>query len=377
MTPNDRLLRTLDDAIQQGRIARELPFLRAERSVVLARLGELDQARREVAALRTLPQTAANGVLNAWLWLAEGLIDLHESYSDRARDRVHRALALARSVRAPRIQALAAAWLAHLDFRAQDDAAAVEHARLALQLAASDHHSARSRACIVIAGLYQFAGREDLAMPWYNQVRVHATQEGDGASLTSIAYNLAALRIVWVRLAASVGEPDSQAARRARLGTESSMFLDQSLRNRALNHFSPIQQAQILVEHGEFAAALELYDRHLDDAMAQGLRSSQCLFEADRAWCLLELGRGNEALEAARLAESAFIGATELEEQAVAHRVLAQVYPRLGLSDLGERHARSADDAHRRLRGRFDHLLMLCSAAQLEAIPGALTRSAA
>ncbi|HNG82635.1 MAG TPA: hypothetical protein PLW24_24400, partial [Burkholderiaceae bacterium] len=146
MSPNDRLLRTLDDAIQQGRIARELPFLRAERSVVLARLGELDQARCEVAALRTLPQTSANGVLNAWLWLAEGLIDLHESYSDRARDRVHRALALARSVRAPRIQALAAAWLAHLDFRAQDDAAAVEHARLALQLAASDHHSARSRA---------------------------------------------------------------------------------------------------------------------------------------------------------------------------------------------------------------------------------------
>ncbi|HNG81289.1 MAG TPA: hypothetical protein PLW24_17575, partial [Burkholderiaceae bacterium] len=323
------------------------------------------------------PQTSANGVLNAWLWLAEGLIDLHESYSDRARDRVHRALALARSVRAPRIQALAAAWLAHLDFRAQDDAAAVEHAKMALQLAGPDHHSARSRACTLIAGLYQFAGREDLAMPWYNQVRVHATKEGDGASLTSIAYNLAALRIVWVRLAALTGEPDSQAARRARLGTESSMFLDQSLRNRALNHFSPVQQAQILVEHGEFAAALELYDKHLDDAMAQGLRSSQCLFEADRAWCLLELGRGNEALEAARLAESAFIGATELEEQAVAHRVLAQVYPRLGLSDLGERHARSADDAHRRLRGRFDHLLMLCSAAQLEAIPGALTRSAA
>ncbi len=60
----------------------------------------------------------------------------------------------------------------------------------------------------------------------------------------------------------------------------------------------------------------------------------------------------------------------------MAHRVLAQVYPRLGLTDLGERHARSADDAHRRLRERFDRLLTLCSAAQLEALPGALTRNA-
>lgn len=375
-SPNDRLLRTLDVAIHQGRIPRELPFLRAERSVVLARLGELDLARKEVAALRAIPQADGNGVLHAWLWLAEGLIDFHENFGARARDRVHRSLALARSVRAPRIQALAAAWLAHLDFRAQDDASAVEHARLALQLASPDHHSARSRACILLAGIYQFAGREDLALPWYNQVRIHATKEGDSASLTSIAYNMAALRVIAVRLTALFGEHDNLAARRARLGTESSMFLDQSVRNRALNHHSPMQQAQILVVHHEFAAALALYDKHLADAMVQGLGSSQCLFEADRAWCLLELGRSDEALAAARTADSAFIGATELEEQTVAHGVLAQVYSRLGLAEQGNRHEQDATATYRQLRERWARLLALCAAAQLETIPGALARGA-
>lgn len=368
MSPNDRLLRTLDDAIDQGRIAREQPFLRAERAVVLARLGELDLARREAATLRALPQTQGNGVLHAWLWLAEGLIDLHENYSDRARDRVMRSLAMARSVRAPRIQALAAAWLAHLDFRAQDDVAAVEHARLALQLAAPDHHSARSRACLVVAGLYHFTGHEELALPWYNQVRAHATQEGDGASLTSIAYNMAALRIIAVRLSVHFGRFDSQAARRARLGTEASMFLDQSVRNRALNHHSPMQQAQILLVHREFDAALGLYDKHLAEAMAQGLRSSECLFQADRAWCLLELGRADEALVAARTAESAFIGATELEEQAIAHAVLAQVFSRLGLSDMGERHEQQALACYQRLRARFERLMAACETAQIESL---------
>jgi tetratricopeptide (TPR) repeat protein len=377
MSPTDRLLRTLDEAIQHSRITRELPFLRAERSVVLARLGELEHARKEVSALRALPHTDGNGVLHAWLWLAEGLIDYHENFSERARDRVHRSLALARSVRAPRIQALAAAWLAHIEFRVQSDTSAIEHVKLALQLAAPDHHGARTRACILVAGIYQFVGNDSLALPWYAQARMHATREGDGASLSAMAYNMAMFRVMNVRLSALFGGHDSLAAKRARLGTESSMFLDQSLRNRALNHHPPMQQAQILVVHREFAAALALYDKHLADAMAQGLSSSQCLYEADRAWCLLELGRSDEALAAARTADSAFIGATELEEQTVAHGVLAQVYSRLGLAELGDRHAQLATDTYRQLRQRWTQLNALLSAAELEAVPGALTQLAA
>lgn len=362
----DRLLRTLNDAIDQARIPRELPFLRAERATLLARFGELEAARQEVNQLRTLPETADNGVLHAWLWLAESLIDFHQDLSVRARDRVRRAMALARSVRAPRIQSLAAAWLAHMEFRDQQDLAAVEHARQAMLLSGPEHHSARARASIVIAGMYQFAGREDLSQPWYALARTHATKEGDTSVLTSIAYNLAVLRLIGVRLAKVFGSADSLALKRARLGMESSASLDRAVHNRALNHHSPIQQAQILVIHGEFEAALAIYDTHLRDALAQGLQSSECLYEADRALCLLELGRGDAALAAARRAESAFIVATELEEQAVAHAELAEVFGRLGLPDVSERHQQAAQNCHDQLQQRCNRLLDACEAAQLD-----------
>ncbi|MEY8875921.1 MAG: hypothetical protein AB9M60_05395, partial [Leptothrix sp. (in: b-proteobacteria)] len=158
-----RLLTALDEAIASARIPREVPFLRAERAVMRAKLGEPAFARAEIEALRAMPAAATGPVLSAWLWLAEGLVDYHETPGLRARDRVHRALALAASLKAHRLHALAAAWLAHMDFRAHDHVATAQHLATALRMAAPDHHAARSRACVVAAGAYHYAGREDLA----------------------------------------------------------------------------------------------------------------------------------------------------------------------------------------------------------------------
>ena len=75
----NRLLSRLDDAIAASRLPREVPLLRAERAVVLARLGELDRMRQEVATLRASPEMLTMPVLNAWLLLAEGLGDWLEA----------------------------------------------------------------------------------------------------------------------------------------------------------------------------------------------------------------------------------------------------------------------------------------------------------
>ena len=66
---------------------------------------------------------------------------------------LRRSLALGKTARNARVQSLAAAWLAHLDFYVRDDASALEHVALALKLARSDHHGARSRASLVVAGM--------------------------------------------------------------------------------------------------------------------------------------------------------------------------------------------------------------------------------
>lgn len=363
MSVVNRRLQALDDEITRRRAPRALLFLRAERAVVLARLGETDRARHEIARLRAGDGVHDHPSLEPWLLLAEGLDDFYADLTHHARDKVRRALALARTTRSVRALPLAAAWMAHLDFHARDDASAVEHLMLALDTAQADHHSARSRLCLVQAGMLHYAGAEERAQPWYGQARIHAQTEGDGAALSSIMYNMALLRVIEVRLTAAFGaRTDAAALRRAMLGTESSIFLDRSVSTQALSHHPPMQRAQLLVLSGQFTEALVLYEAHMAQAVAEGLTSCEALFLADQAWCLVELGRGDEALARARAAEFALLAATEPEDRAIAHAVLAQVHARLGLSDLAIRHTRQAGCSHQRYRQRTEALLALIDA---------------
>jgi tetratricopeptide (TPR) repeat protein len=366
-----RLLDRLEYGISHGRIPREIPFLRAERAVMLVRMGEIERARRDITALRALPDAQTNTALNAWLWLAEGLADFFENLGRGARDRVLRAYALASSAKAPRIQALSAAWAAHLDFRAQDHAATIEHLRAALKLAQPEHYSARARAAVVLAGAYHFADREDLAQPWYVRARAEAASEGDGVTLSSINYNMAALRVMQARLAEMFGELDEKTTRRALIGAESSSSLDRNVQTRALGAHSMMHRAQILAASGRYADALSLYDSQLPQALAEGLAISECLFHADRASCLLRLGRGDEALQAARTGATALSWATEVEERAITHALLARVFGPLGLGDLASNHARDSQVELVRHQQRCDALLQMLQAGGFEAwMPG-------
>jgi tetratricopeptide (TPR) repeat protein len=280
--------------------------------------------------------------LSAWWWLADGLIDYFESVNERAHNRVQRAHALAASAKSPRIQALTAAWCAHLDLRIGDIQSVVRHVTEALQSATPDNHSALSRACVVVAGVYQGCDREIDAQPWYARARSHATLEGDGVTLSSIMYNMAAMRIVNTRLAEQFGTLDRTLAKRALLGAESSSHLDQAVQARALTTLSWMQRAQILCVLGEHAEALRLFERHYDEAISQGLAREEAQLLADRAWCLLRLGRGDESRNIARSAAAAITWATEADGRAVAHAQLARTFGGLGLTEEAAAHAQQA-----------------------------------
>ncbi|MEY4753396.1 MAG: hypothetical protein RJA44_1071 [Pseudomonadota bacterium] len=362
-----RLLERLEHGIAHGRVPKEIPFLRAERAVLLVRMGEFERARQELASLRSLPESRTNAVLNAWLWLGEGLAFYFESVEARARDRVMRAHALASSTGVSHIHGLTAAWCAHLDFRAQDDAALVDHLVEALDVAEAGQHGVLARTSIVIAGAYHFAGSEELAQPWYLRARSHAAAEGDGVTLSSIMYNMAALRINNVRLDQLYVRLDPLAAQRALLGAESSTFLDQSVHAHALSAASWMQRAQILVVHDRPGDALSIYDQHWDEALQCGLGASEALFQADRAWCLYQLGRGDEARAAARSAEAALMWASEIEERAIACGLLARTYEPLGLGSDAARLAELGRQEWQHHRRRCDTLLQALQQAALEA----------
>jgi hypothetical protein len=74
----------------------------------LARLGQIETTRTEIAALRSY-NTSYTPRLTAWIFLAEGLIDHFESLSTKAADRFQRAHGLAVAIGDPEIRSLAAA----------------------------------------------------------------------------------------------------------------------------------------------------------------------------------------------------------------------------------------------------------------------------
>jgi tetratricopeptide (TPR) repeat protein len=223
-----------------------------------------------------------------------------------------------------------------------------------------------SRACVVVAGVFQGCDREADAQPWYARARSHATLEGDGVTLSSIMYNMTAMRIVNTCLAEQFGTLDRTLAKRALLGAESSTHLDQAVQARALSTLSWMQRAQILCVLGEHAEALRLLERHYDEAISQGLSREEAQLLADRAWCLLQLGRGDEARNMARSAAAAITWATEADGRALAHAQLARTFSGLGLSEEAAAHAQQAQARYAEHQALMTARRTALDAAQLD-----------
>ena len=355
-----RLLTRLDAAIAKARNPVEVACLKAERACFLARQGQMAQARLLVDALHTQFAWRPHAAVSAWLSLAEGLHDYYTRLGGSARDRVMRAHALSGAAHLAPLRALSAAWLAHMDMASHDMARMVQHVREALQGAQPDHHSARSRACLVVAYAYHFAGDENRALPWYARSRFHATADGDEAHLSALMHNQASLRGAQARLAAMFGEASPEATRQALLSTESITRFDAGIGTAALVSLVPMMQAQLLTHDQRWPEALALFELHFDTAMADGLERMKPCFLADRAWCRLQMGDRKLAAADAEAAEASLRQPCDLDDRALAQARLAQVKERLGearAAALLRERARSDLQAHQVEQQRLVALL--------------------
>lgn len=330
-----RLLARLDAAIAKTRDPVHNACLRAERAGFLARQGRLDEAQRTIDDLHARFSLRPHAAVSAWLALAEGLRDHFGALAPSARDRLQRAHALSAAAHLAPLHALAAAWLGHMDFVRHEMTLMANHLAEALRLAAPDHHSARSRACLVAAFAYHFAGRLDRAKPWYDRARQHALADGDEAALGALIYNRATMQGNNARLAAAFGREDrmdhADLAREALMGAESSAAFEAGTGMDALAYLVPTLQAQVLAGTGEAAKALALYERWFDAATADGLRRLRPCFLADMAWCKVQLGRADEArADVAAALEDLNGGRCEIDDRVVANARLAQTLDALG-----------------------------------------------
>lgn len=343
-----RLLARLDAAIARTRDPVQLACLRAERAGFLGRHGQVELARGQLKDIQRQFAQQPHVAVSAWLALADGQIEQYSHLGSAvAHDRLKRAYALSAAAGLHALQALSAAWLAHAHYLRDEPARMAALCAEALRLAAADHHGARWRACLTTAVALHYAGRFDLAQPWYAAARQHALADGDEVGLSATMYNQAGLRADQARQAAAFGNVVERDAVHAAMGVDSAGNFDAGIGLQSLDWLVPLLRAQLLVLEGRFDEALTLIDRHSDRLQPGWRERMQPCLLADRAWCLLQLGRHAEAREETELAAQGLsAAAAEVDDRALAHARLAQLYRQFGDEMRAAQHQVQAERDH-------------------------------
>ena len=333
-----RLLQRLDKDVAGAASPLRSAPLRAQRAILLARHGDLNSARAQLTELHQLAFQHSTPELGAWVQLAEGLMSFYSDLSDGAPDKVQRAKSVARAAGLREVDGLASAWLAQFAFVSHDFDALVRHARDCLDLTEAGEHSSRSRLALAVALAYDEAEVPASAKAWYAEARRHASAEGDDATLSAIMFNMTMMRITRSRyqvLSRASAGPITELL----MGADSIRNYDRAVGVSSKVDLAPLLQAQLLALSGEFSQAQSLYEQHLPQALSQGLTRMGGDYLADLAWCRVNNGQPEQALQHARRAEQELDPSCHLNDRASAHSRLAQVHASLGDEAEAKRHA--------------------------------------
>ncbi|MFG6448710.1 hypothetical protein ACG0Z6_10740 [Roseateles sp. BYS180W] len=317
---------------------------RAKRAMLLARHGALAEARETLTGLHQLAFQHPHPEIGAWLHLAEGLMSYYTDFGSTSRDKIARALKIARATpgaNLAEVEALCCAWLAQLAYVAHDYEQLLVQAADCLRCAAPDNHVARARLAMAVALTWHYAGDAGTAQAWYMRARRHASLEGDDAMLSAVMYNMAEMRAAQARHESLSSVPGQ--GRELLLGVDSVEHYDQALGLASMADLTPILRAQILTLYGDYEQACQLFEQYLPQAMSMGLSRLGSSLLADLAWCRVNCGQHDHALRQAQEAEIELDPQCDLDDRAITHSRLTQVYNRLGLDDRAAQHRQLAD----------------------------------
>ena len=347
-----RLLAGLDSQIAASRIPFDADCLRAERACYRARQGRIDEARQTAAQLRERYAVRPVASVTAWVNLVEGLCSHFDDLGANARDKLARAHALSAMRRGSRLHLLCAAWLAHVDYTNHQPAAMSLHVREALEFAAVDDHTVRSRACMVVAQALHLGTGLDRATPWYAASHRHAIAEGDDLTISALIHNRGWLQLVRLGEGAMNYE-GSEAVKEALKGIASSQAYDQLIGAASTAGIAPLLLAQTYCAKGRPAEALEIFELHMPRDDPRNVKSRvACAMLADQAWCRMKVGQTEAARTDAIAAERSLLPATHVDDRAATHTRLADVYASLGDREVADLHATAAA----RYWGEFEQL---------------------
>ena len=312
---------------------------RAERAAYLARVGRIDEAKAVVATLRQLYDKRPDIEISIWLHLVEGLICYFTDLNPAALNMIQRAHALSTAADLRPLRALTAAWLAQMEYARHGIQNLAQYSRLALDMAGTNHHATRARATLVVGQTLHLAGCVDRARKWYARARFHTLPDGDDAATSALMHNMASVSMMTLRQSILAGTPPVNVGGNTRVWVDSHEHFDERSGISSLPSLGAILRAQTHSLEGDYAGAFALYDSHLALATAGGAQRMQAHLLADRAWCRLQLGQLESARQDALAAMANLEPRTQIDDRAVAHSRLAQVFEGLGESAKAAEHA--------------------------------------
>lgn len=295
-----------------------------------ARHGKTKEALVSIGVVRAQFGPELHPEVASWLMLAEGVLHFFQWRTYDAYDRIRRAYGLAVALRTDSAVPSCAAWMAHVEFNEGAYDKMITHIKEALSNAADDDHQALARASLVVADAFQVGGSYQLARPWYDKVRQHASIEGDDATLSAMLYNVAAFRAANVRLADTFGIESGAEAHRARMETSSSTNYDFAIGTAGLSFLTPILRGLVLTIEGKFDEAFTV----LDSLEKSNLpKRTLAPIYADMAWCTANLGDHGLAWKSACLASTELNSLTDADDIAYVESRISQVAEALGLHE--------------------------------------------
>lgn len=290
----NRLLAAIASAREESAAA----LGRAELAGYWARLGRFDEADLAIREIRATFGDGRNGRVTIMLMLAEAQVLYFRQMHPAARDRLARAQLLSAAGGDKSLNALASAWLAHVDFNLTRYETVAKSIATCLASIEPGDTAAMCRVALTLADAFLTTGDASSARPWYSKAHELAVQLGDHAAMAALTMNQAVLGVYNARLR-EVGSPvETSEVSRLAAEVRSAFNYESAAQLQSLRALLDNASISILIlerRHDEAAARIEAL---LSTSPVVSPGDSTTVLGCDLVLCNVLLGRVADAIRA-------------------------------------------------------------------------------
>lgn len=298
-------------------------------AIRLARLGQTSEARERVDRAHRSVGATASPARRAALTLALAYILFFETRLEEAVDTIGQARDLAAAARSTDLEAECDATLALFHTRSGKMEETVRLARRALARASATADAVRYRAHLALATVMQVAGLPE-AFAEYRAARECARRIKDDFAVAAAFHRMAVAQAIEARQQFEAGRMETETARQAIVGLQSSMEMTASLAPSVTKVVDGLMLAQLYLLTGELHRAQALYAELLPRARAEGHGPVMAHAYAEYASCQAKAGQPDLARELLREALDYDRHGQDPLSRGVLYRAAATTYQALG-----------------------------------------------